>query len=355
MSADTPLLRPLSVGDILDHAIRIYRRNFAPLVLIVAIISLPYTAIQFVLTLLTNPFLLGFARNASPISPSELNTSLALAGQLVGFLFMLLYVFAAIFQSGALTAFVSEKFLGRAITVRQAYRRAVQHWLALLIATVLLTLVFVALFGALCSLWVVPFLGIGALGSTLDSESSAAFGLFSLMFCCLLLPMLSVGVFFSVRWAFFVQAIVLENYNSTGGLGRSWKLGKGSFWRILFVLAALTLLVLGLNLGFYLLALTLAMALQSPILIAAFVSVSLQLVNILVTPLQFSVLTILYYDLRVRKEGFDLQMQMQRLPDAPFAPISTAAPETPTAPPPSSDASALDLPPLYSRDDYSPK
>ncbi|GIL15046.1 MAG: hypothetical protein BroJett039_02190 [Chloroflexota bacterium] len=355
MSADTPLLRPLSVGDILDHAIRIYRRNFAPLVLIVAIISLPYTAIQFVLTLLTNPFLFGVARNVSPIPSSELNTSLALAGQLVGLLLTLVYVFAAIFQSGALTAFVSEKFLGRAITVRQAYGRALQHWLALLIATVLLTFVFIALFGALCGLWVVPLLGIGALSSTLESESSAALGLFSLLFCCLLLPMLSIGVFFSVRWTLFVQAIVLENYNSTGGLGRSWKLGKGSFWRILFVLAALTLLVLGLNLGFYLLALTLATALQSPLLIAVFATVSLQLVNILVTPLQFSVLTILYYDLRVRKEGFDLQMQMQRLPDAPLALGSAPAHETPTAPPQSSNASSLDLPSLYSRDDYLPK
>lgn len=35
------------------------------------------------------------------------------------------------------------------------------------------------------------------------------------------------------------------------------------------------------------------------------------LVAILITPIQFAVMTILYYDLRIRKEGFDLQLAMQ--------------------------------------------
>lgn len=355
MAANTPQLRPMSVGDILDRAIRIYRQNFVPLVIIVAIVSLPYTVIQLAITLLTNPFLLNFP-NPQSVTPDTSTLGLMIAGQLLAYALALAYAVAVVFQSGALTAFVSEKFLGRAITIRQAYGRAFSRWLALLIATFLLGIIFVAVFGVLCGLWMIPFLGFAALGSALDSSSSAALSAVSLMLCCLFLPALAVGIFLVVRWVFYVQAIVLENYNSTGGMGRSWKLGKGSFWRIFFLLAALTLLVLVLNVGFYLLAVFVSALLQSPMLIVVISSIALQLINIIITPLQFAALTVLYYDLRIRKEGFDLEWQMQQLPAASFAPTlaPTSEPQPPTAPSASTEP-PLDLPPLYSRDEYTEK
>ncbi len=343
----------MGVGDILDQAIRIYRRNFVPLVTIVAVVSLPYAALQIVLTLLTNPFAFSSSQTPSSFNPDALNTGVLLAGQFLSVGLALIYIFAAVFQSGALTAFVSEKFLGRAISVREAYGRAFHRWLALLMATVLLFIIFGAVFGALCSLWLVPLLGITTLGSGLDSNSSAAFGMLTLALCCLIGPALVVAIYLGVRWTFFIQTIVLENYNSTGGLGRSWKLVKGSFWRAFFVIAALAALVAVLNLGLYLLSLMLAIVLQSPFLLVILNGVSLQLINIILTPLQFAALTILYYDLRIRHEGFDLQMQMQQLPQAPATPASVEPPA-----PSASAASAaptLDLPPLYSRDDYTPK
>jgi hypothetical protein len=353
MAANIPQLRPMSAGDILDRAIRIYRQNFVPLVIIVAIISLPYTAIQVAITLLTNPFVSGFAPDPQSVTSDTLNTGMWIVGQLLAFVLALVYSVAVVFQSGALTAFVSEKFLGRPITVRQAYGRAFRRWLSLLIATFLLTVIFVVVFGVLCGVWLVPFLGFAAVGSGLDSSSSAAFSIISLALCCLFVPALGVGTFLVVRWIFFIQAIVLENYNSTGALGRSWKLGKGSFWRVFFLLVALTVLVLVLNFGFYLLAIFVSTLLQSPFLIVVLSSISLQLINIIITPLQFAALTVLYYDLRIRKEGFDLEWQMQNLPEAPSAP--TLAPAFEPQPPPASPASAessLDLPPLYSRDNY---
>lgn len=355
MSANPPQLRPMSVGDILDQAIRIYRRNFVPLVIIVAIVSLPYVALQLAITLLTNPFTLGFSQTSQSFDPDAINTGTLLAGQLLSLGLALAYGVALVFQSGALTAFVSEKFLGRAISVREAYGRAFRRWLALLIAVVLLSIIFGVVLSAMCGLWLVPLMGISALGAGLDSGSSAAFGVVTLMLCCLVGPALAVAIFLGVRWSFFVQAIVLEDYNSSGGLGRSWKLVKGSFWRAFFVIAALALLVFVLNLGLYLLALTLAALTQSPIALVILSSVSMQLINIIFTPLQFAALTILYYDLRIRKEGFDLQMQMQQLPQA--APLPMSAPPEPQVPPapPATNAPSLDLPPLYSRDDYPPR
>jgi len=121
------------------------------------------------------------------------------------------------------------------------------------------------------------------------------------------------------------------------------------------VIAALALLVFVLNLGLYLLTLTLAALIQSSTALDILSSVSRQLINIIFTPLQFAALTILYYDLRIRKEGFDLQMQMQQLPQA--APLPMSAPTAPQVPPapPATNAPPLDLPPLYSRDEYPPR
>jgi hypothetical protein len=56
---------------------------------------------------------------------------------------------------------------------------------------------------------------------------------------------------------------------------------------------------------------TAAIFLPSPLLRLVVQTVASGLVGIIVTPLQFTTLTVLYYDLRIRKEGFDLQLQLQ--------------------------------------------
>jgi len=346
----------MSAGDILDQAIRIYRRNFAPLVSIVAIVSVPIAVLQVIATLISYP-LSAFLPSASPaFDPNSFNTTRLVLGQAILYLIAFIAAIAAIFQSAALTVFVSERFLGRLITVRQAYARAFRRWLALLIATILIGLVFAAVFGVLFGVFFVPFLGFGLLGSGMDSGASAAMGVLSLLMCCLILPALGIVIFLTARWAFFIPAIVLENYNSTGGMGRSWKLVKGSFWRVALILFMLVILVYLFSVGPILLASFLALALASPALLAIVNSVVVTLVNIILTPLQFAALTILYYDLRIRKEGFDLQVQMLGLPDPTANPqIEPARPKPSVpapAPAPSSQEPPLDLPPLYSRDDY---
>jgi hypothetical protein len=181
-------------------------------------------------------------------------------------------------------------------------------------------------------------------------------GLFSLALCCLFIPAIAVGVFLDTRWVFFEQAIVLENYNSTGGLGRSWKLVKGTFWRVLGLVFVIALLVSLFSTGPILLIAMFSTLLLSPVLTLVLNSVTSSIIIIIMTPLQFAALTILYYDLRIRKEGFDLQMQMQELPEAPIHPQVPAQAQTPSpVETQTSQDPPLDLPSLYSRDEYPPK
>lgn len=346
MSANIPQLRPMSAGDILDQAIRIYRRNFVKLVTIVAIVTVPFALVQTLAAFIAYPL------STSSFDADALDTGRVVFGQAITYLATFVAAIAAIFQNGALAAFVSEKFLGRDVTVRQAYGRALHRWLALLIAVFLIGLVNVVVFGTLFGVFLIPFIGIAALGSTSDSGASAVLGVISLMLCCLLVPALIVAIFLNTRWAFFIQAIVLENYNSTGGMGRSWKLVKGSFWRVFLLLFVIWLIIYLFSVGPVLLLTVGAALLASPVLIALGSAVANTLVSLIMTPLQFAALTVLYYDLRIRKEGFDLQLQMQQLPKA--APPSTPAPSEPTTlvVPPAPTEPPSDLPPLYSRDDH---
>lgn len=346
MSADTPQLRPMTAGDILDRAIRIYRRNFVPLVTIVAIVTLPFALVQVFAALISYPL------GPSQFDAGGFESGRLLLGQGLTYIAAFAAAIAAIFQNAALAAFVSEKFLGQEISVRQAYRRAMHHWLSLLIAIFLIGMINVIVFGVLFGVFLVPLLAIASLGSGADSGASAVLGIMSLVFCCLLAPAFVVAIFLNTRWAFFIQAIVLENFNSTGGMGRSWKLVKGSFWRVLFLLVAISLIIYLFSLGPVLLVTVAAMILASPVLIALASAVSGTLVSLLFTPLQFAALTVLYYDLRIRKEGFDLELQMQDISGAapPALPSTTAL--QPPAVPAASGETSLDLQPSYSRDNY---
>lgn len=315
MSSPAPQLKPMNAGDILDQAIRIYRHNFVSLVTIVAIIAVPVILVQVLFFASLIPFTL----DGSPSPEFGTDPTAVLGLGAVSYVVVLIGAILAIFQNAALAWFVSERFLGRPATVRQAYGNALRRWLSLLIAALLLSLAVGGLFLFLFAGAFVPFLALGAFGAN-DTAAGAAAGLAVLCLCVLIIPAFVVAIFLYTRWTFWNQAIVLEKYNSTGGLGRSWKLTKGSFWRVLGFNFILVIIIGAFSAGpIYLLSFA-TIFLPSPFIGAILQTLASSLITMIMTPLQFAVLTILFYDLKIRKEGFDLQFQMQD--------------EPPTAPPP---------------------
>jgi len=116
-----------------------------------------------------------------------------------------------------------------------------------------------------------------------------------------------------VRLLFATQAIVLENLGGMDGLRRSWRLVRGSFWRVLGIALVLSILVGIIGTGPVYLISFLTNALPSPAFAIVINATAQSLINIAVLPLQFAAFTLLYYDLRIRKEGFDLQLMAQQL------------------------------------------
>jgi uncharacterized membrane protein len=253
------MLRPLTVGEILDTSFSLYRRHFAAL----ATVALICTGVPLVLRL--------FLETAGGIFN---NLALAL---LYGISLVVLNLVA----TGATVFIVSESYLGRPISAREALDRATPYIGRILVCSLLLALV----------------VGLG--------------------FLLLLIP----GIMLAVGLALAIPAVVLEPRSSaSAALSRSWELTRGARWRIFGL--GVTLVVL---LYIPVLAITGLLALlvspsqavigSASVLMIAVLAVS-GIVQMFIYPLFYCVLTVTYYDLRVRKEGFDLELLASTLQTA---------------------------------------
>lgn len=254
-------LRPLTLGDLLDQTFALYRQNFALFAGVVALLAVPQAIIGTVLNLSrpSTPLVTGTGSQAV-VHADRIGTvfGYAAGSGLIG------VVFGALI-TGALAQAISARYLGRRISVIDAYRTIGFGTFLRLIAASLL-------------LGVLVFLGI--------------FTLFIM------------SVVFFVRYLFVSQVIVLEREPLFASFGRSWRLTRGSFWRVfgysivVYIIAALFEAIVG---GIP--STVLALGSGS----AAFSGLFTAIATVLVTPFQFGALTLLYYDLRVRNEGFDLE------------------------------------------------
>jgi hypothetical protein len=254
------MLRPLSVGEILDTSFSLYRRHFGAL----ATVSLVCTGLPLVLRLFVE-------------AAGGLFAHLTLA-----MVYVLSLVVLSLIATGATVFIVSESYLGRPLTAREALMRATPYMGRILIASLLMALV----------------IGLG--------------------FLLMVIP----GIILGVGLAVAIPAVVLETGRSaSGALSRSWELTRGSRWRIfglgltLFVLlyvpvVAISGLVAWLIPGG-------AAAGFGPSSTATIVALAIGgVVQLFIYPLFYCVLTVTYYDLRVRKEGFDLELLASSLQTA---------------------------------------
>jgi hypothetical protein len=304
----------MNAGDILDQAFSLYRTHFLTLLGVVAVVGVPLSLLSTIGSLLTGgrlaSLITGGGRTVPGLPPSEgpllwLGLALVALSTLLGFV-------ATILQSGALAVVISERYLGRAVTIRQAYTRSLRRWQPLLAMTLVELLAYIPLVAIL----VLPFALLIAIGGTGPSPTNeAATALLGLLTCgiCVFLPVL-LAVYFSlsVRWLFAAQTVVIEERGGLAALRRSWELVRGSFWRVLAIDLLLTILGAILTAGPVLAIQLAASLLPSFAIVTVANNIVSTALNIVVLPLQFAALTLLYFDLRIRREGFDLELLAQQ-------------------------------------------
>ncbi len=115
-----------------------------------------------------------------------------------------------------------------------------------------------------------------------------------------------------VSFALVPTVSMLEGAGPIGSLRRSWSLAGGNRWRLLGLLVLLLVLeiVLGILIGTVFLAAFFSESTASRIVALLVSAVG----TIVWEPLPWATLAIFYYDLRVRKEAFDLRLAAEALP-----------------------------------------
>ncbi len=319
-----PQLRPMSFTDLIDASFRLYRSNFVAFVGIVAVVQVPIALLQIILqnTLGASYLraLLGMSSGSSAalLDAELLTTVLLYLGALIllGFAQVLLLQTLGI---GALARAISSSYLGQRIGIVEAYRFGTRRFLNLFGAALLIGICnLIALMLALG----VP-LGLLFVASQPGSGSGAGMAIAAVLLMVVLFLAYFIGtLLLAGRLLFTTQAIVLEDHSALDGIRRSWQLSRGSFWRILGILLLITVLITvlaGIPAGVISFVLNMLAGGQlDRMLFAQTVNLVLTYAgNILAMPLQFAIFTLLYYDLRVRKEAFDLELRSQQLQPAP--------------------------------------
>ena len=112
------------------------------------------------------------------------------------------------------------------------------------------------------------------------------------------------GIFLAVSFAVYAQALMIEKVGPMESLGRSWRLASGERWRLFgagLSMLVISIIALGIIGGILYLVLAELAGLNSGD-VQYFVQ---QVVTLLSIPLSAAFGTVLYLDLRVRKDGLE--------------------------------------------------
>ncbi len=317
-------LVPLGLGELLDRTFSIFRKHFW---LFAGIMVLPQgllVALQIVVQVL-----LGFvALQPHPQNPQTAAQSMhfALSAALASFGILIPYYIVYAMALGATTHALSEVYLGRLATIRQSYRVILRSvWKILHVIFSILIRVF-GIFALVGFLFVIMMGGIAAIPKSLIWLTV----MMGLVIFLGFLAAIVLAVIFLVRYSVAVPAVLLEKISVRHALKRSAALSKGFLWRLLlvgFLMVMIHMMIVSLcQAPFSVAGILLYVKGARPGLWITIPSLLVGGVGATATsPLLMISFAIAYYDLRVRKEGFDLQLMMTHLDDTGATPLNTPA------------------------------
>ena len=269
-----PALRPLGVGEILDVSLKIAWRNLGTLARIVLVVVGPTQALIAIVNISAIPDY----RPESDLFPTSSSGSID-SGDIWTYVAASLSAFAisflaSQFATGACFRAVAETYLGRSTGWRSSLGFAARRFHSIL--------------------WIV------VLGGVLT--------IIGALFC--LIP----GIYLGVAFAVSLPVLMSEGQRGRKALGRSRALVRGRWWKTALVLLVAGLLasLLSAIVSGAISALT-AVGVDDPVSVFFIAAVAGTAGALVSTPFSAAYHTVLYFDLRVRKEAFDLRLLASRL------------------------------------------
>ncbi len=277
----------MSIWDILDTTFSLFRRHFLLYLSIVTI---------YFLSNIIEYSIKGF------LSENSVN-------QLVASLASLPF---AILGMGGIVIATTAIYLGDEITSIEALRQSLHKLWTLIKAHILWRLA-----------QAIPLIFISLSITSIVPTGSWALLVLSAVIC---LPFL---LYFTVRWIFYLEAVIVENTNAIGALYRSSDLVQDNWWQVFGAIILITLsshaieyiFVFSIGTTFILFDLAggtnfitifewsiMQKVLDSNSYVFYVTMIgSKQIINSLIQPIWIIGVVLLYFDRRIRKEGFDIE------------------------------------------------
>jgi hypothetical protein len=298
-----PPPQPMDLGQMVDAVIGLYRQRPGLLLGLCAVLQIP-AAIIGGLLLLPVPGLMRDMLGFDPFVPTltTMPTSLPTPTdeQLLGVLWpvslaTLVTTIASALTTTAVAVAVRQLRISAAASIGGAYGVVLRRLLAALGGLAASTI-------ALSGLLVLGVAGFALLLGLAPGATGG--GPLAFAAVLLLVAVIVLAVFISIRWTFWPQAVVLDGAGPLGSLGRSWRIIAGATWRVLgyvllFGLAAGILSGLLAQLGLIVVD-TVAPLLPEPVEVGLTFTVSV-VTSLLLAPIVPVAMTLLYLDLRIRR------------------------------------------------------
>lgn len=269
-------LGEMTVGDILDRGIKLLFARLPAFYLINLIVLSPVILLQ-----LAFPFVVDTTHGGRPVNP--LDPEVMFGNRAEGLLALLLTLLLQPIATAAMLHVVMEEYKGNRVGIGEAFAYAFSRFLPLLGASIVVGLM----------------VGFGCL------------------LCCL------PGVYLGVIFAFTSQVVVLERLGVGDALSRSPALVSGYWWRvfgvllIIIVINVIVQIAVGIPLGLLLPPEEIIPAENgivmkfNPLNHVIVVLVS-YFVGIIIQSYMAVAVILLYLDIRIRKEGYDLELAALR-------------------------------------------
>ena len=298
-------IRPMGVGDILDRSFKLLYKYFW---LFFVIVLIP----QGLFFLIQKAAQISFLPGAKPAQPP--GPALAAGIALFVFLMLILWQFLWLWTEGPLIYAVSETYLGHRTSIKESFR-AVKRVFWKILWTNFLWGIFVS-----CP-FIIGMVFVSILIPLLVSTGVSNWFTGLVVFVVIVV---FIWLFFRMilNWLLRFQVVVLEAKSGMSALRRSKELmtahTEKGFWKRPKIKGILILLI-----GFFLAA-GIQLVFQIPMTIATFAAPGSMIVRTIheilntaassLAVIFFAIaMIIFYYDIRLRREGFDLKMMAENL------------------------------------------
>jgi len=313
---DATELRPLALGELLDRTFRLYRNHFwlfAGIMLVPSAVSIPFMVLIFSMQ--------GSAVTGAPPLPK-----VVLGMVLFGLAFLCFFCAVYAFAIGATTYAVSESYLGRKVTVREAYGKVRgSFWRIIGVVTIALLRAYGMLIVAGIGIAFVVGISAGILAAIGRGQVPPIVGIIiGLTMFLAYLAGIALWLLWSLRYAVSIPALLLEKLGVLAALRRSVHLTRGRRWQMLVAIFLCTIIayvgVIVFQGPFLMTMMLSARTGQFPEWLAYAFAMSGAVGGAITGPILLIALVLSYYDTRIRKEAFDLQFMMSSLDQPAPAP-----------------------------------